>query len=118
MSRLRPPVAEWMNSTASSEEQSSAGILISMPDSVLKLRLSSLRMRAGLTVMRSSSRTPVSARASSNFGAARGKFSRMRLRTSSTAIWLSTAWLRTSSSTAVSVPPSKGGTSSRSSVSG
>src|SRR5699024_9979460 len=72
MSRLSPPVAEWMNSTASSELQSSAGILISMPDSVLKLRLSIRRMRAGLTVTRSSSRTPVSARACSNFGAASG----------------------------------------------
>ena len=72
MSRLSPPVAEWMNSTASSELQSSAGILTSMPDSVLKLRLSILRMRAGLTVIRSSRATPVSARACSNTGAARG----------------------------------------------
>ena len=40
-----PPVALWMNSTASSLLHSSAGILISIPDSVLKLRLSSFLMR-------------------------------------------------------------------------
>ena len=107
-----------MNSTASSLLHSSAGILISMPLSVLKLRLSIRRIRAGLTVTRSSGATPVSASASSKSWTASGYCSSMRARTSSTAMVLSTAWLRTISPTAVSVPPSKGGTSSRLSASG